>query len=178
MTEYDYGNRPKPGDNILMRLGALAEQQVKAENKVAQSKALLEKDTEALRTIKEDALPQLMDEAGVEEVTTTGGIKISVKDIIRARIPKSNPEEAFRWLTENGHGGLITQTAKVSIGDDEMLHEFGCAMKELGVQFREEKSVHHSTLRAFVTEMLNKGVPIPFKPFGVFKQRSSTVERP
>ncbi len=178
MTEYDYKDRPKPGDNILMRLGALAEQQVKAENKVTESDDLLKEAKEALRAIKEDALPQLMDEAGVEEVTTTGGIKISVATAIRASIPKSNPGEAFMWLKANGHGGLISQTAEVSFGDDEAFAGFDCAMKELGVQFREKKGVHPSTLKSFVTEMLREGVDIPLGPFGIFRQRFAKVERP
>lgn len=175
-----YANEDVPmGGNIMARLGGLAAEQLQVEARVMTLEAELKQTKETLRHICENKMPTLMEEAGQEDCTVTGGIRIKIKSIIRGSIPANNAKEAFTWLEDNGNGNLIKREFKIDFGkdDDKWADKFERDLKQRKkpLNVKRKKAVHPGTLQAFVREQLEMGVPIPMDVFGVYRQNYSSV---
>jgi hypothetical protein len=169
--------KARPGDNALTQLNALAERQAKEEAEVARLLAELEKAQEALKKTSEQDLPTLMDELGLADFRTTTGLRIEVSEEIRCGIPKANADAAFAWLDKNGFGRLVKRVISVPFAKGEEKKATAFKRKLKGLEYDDKKSVHHSTLKAFVVERLKSGEEIPSDLFGIHRQRVSKIER-
>lgn len=171
-----YADSTATSENALAELSRLADEQAQAAAQVADLEAQLDKARDRFRDISERIIPEKMDELGMEEFKTRTGLKIKIKEAIRASIPKARQGEAFRWLRDNGYAGLIKRNVAIKFGkgEDETAEELA---KQLSEKFEVEDntSVHPSTLKAFVNEQLSNGVEIPMELFGVHRQRVSVI---
>lgn len=161
----------------LAQLQELAEQQSRAEAKVAQIEAQLASAREELKDISERQMPELMDQIGLETFKTRSGLIINVKETIRASIPKANAARAFAWLKANGHEAMIKRVVAVQFGkgEDERAEALRAALAD-DYEVDDKASVHPSTLAAFVREKLENGDEIPLELFGVHRQRISKID--
>jgi hypothetical protein len=169
----DFQKRPQ-SDDALAKLTQLAEDQLAATSALTEAEEQVTAKKEALRLIAEVAVPELMDELGMEEFTTTSGIKVKVSTKIRASISAEHQAAAFRWLRENNHEALIKREVKMQfgMGEDEIAQE---TIEKLdGLPLQDKSSVHNGTLVKFITEMLEGGKPIPEELFNIHKQRNKT----
>ena len=170
----DYQNRPQ-SDDALAKLSQLAEDQLAAVRVVEAAEEAVKDAKEALRLIAEVAVPELMDALGMEEFTTTSGIKIKVSTKIRASISAKHQAAAFAWLRENNHEALIKREVKMQfgMGEDELAQE---TLEKLdGLTIQDKSSVHNQTLVKFITELLEQGKPVPEDLFNIHKQRFTKV---
>lgn len=138
------------------------------------------KDKKAtLRKLQEELLPEAMDAANTTEFTTTTGVKVILKDSIKANITKANEEQAFAWLRENGHGDLIKRELKVKFdaGEDNLAGDVKALMEEKTGHVPEDKTaVAWNTLTSFVKEALSNGQTIPMDILGVFRARKVEIK--
>lgn len=165
-------------NDTMKRLSQLAQQAGELEEEIGALETEQKILKKRLRTILEKEIPSLMEDAGCEDFTTTSGLKITLKDVVRAAIPVSSRPEAYAWLQENGHGAIIKRTVAVGFAVDE---ESDAAQLEkiLRSQYtnvRQEQKVEPSTLRAFVREQLEEGGELPLDLFGVFVQRCAKIQ--
>lgn len=170
----DYSEFTKPtGETSLTELTELAEQQAQLEAAVEQAEQALKKVKEDLRLISEVALPEKMEALGMETFTTTHGLKIKVKETIRASLPKENPGASLNWLREQGHGGVIKRVVKLEfgMGQDTVADEVGALLEEHGHGFTDESNVHFMTLGALAKERLTAGKDMPSELFNIHRQR-------
>ena len=176
----EYLDDDAPGDNVLAMLSGLANAQQEKELEIAQLEEALTKAKAELRDISEHRLPELMEEVGMESFTTKDGLKITVRDVIRAGIPAKNPQPAFNWLEENGHGRLVKREFKIDFGKDEeaWANKFQSDLQKRKKPLRcnIKKSVHPQTLQAFIRERLEAGEDIPLDIFGAIRQKFTKVE--
>jgi hypothetical protein len=169
-----------PGDNILASLSSLALDQKRAEVAVAQAEEALALAVANLKRISEHEIPELMDKAEMVDYTTKDGITIKIGEKVRGSIPKANEEKAFTWLKDNGHDDLIKREFKIQFGKTEeawakkFLTDLNKRKRPLAYELK--RTVHSSTLSSFVKGQLEAGVDFPMDIFGVFRQRSSTIE--
>lgn len=174
----DYGEFLKPkSDDALAELAELAELQALAEKQVELAEEELKKSKEALRLISDVSLPEKMDALGLQTFTTKSGLKITIKENIRANIPKEHLGEALAWLRTNGHGGVIKRVVKLEFGKgkDEQADELVAHLKSTGYQPADEAGVHFMTLGALARELLESGRDIPQDIFGIHRQRVSKL---
>ena len=59
------------------------------------------------RLLSENEIPNLMQQAGISSLKLIDGSSVSFKPEYYAKIPISKIDEAFNWLSSNGHGDLI-----------------------------------------------------------------------
>lgn len=168
------------GDNMMARISGLAGDQAHAEARVLSLSEELKEAKEIVRHISENQMPELMEEAGMEEFTTSDGlVRIQIKGVIRGSIPKATEEVAFKWLEEHGDGELIKRQFTIDFGkgDDKWADKFerDLRQRKRPLNVRRKKAVHPQTLVAFVRERLEQGIPIPMNVFGVHRQRFSKV---
>lgn len=171
----EYTKKPQSGD-ALARLSDLANQQMDKAVEVERAEAELKRLTDEYRQIAEQDIPELMEELGIEEFTTTSGLKISIKEKVRASILAAKKAQAFQWMRENGHAGLIKRIVKVQfgMGDDELAQETVEMLKDLDVE--DESSIHNGTLCKFVREMQAEGKEVPEALFSVHRQKVAGIK--
>lgn len=184
-NEFDYSGyvdeevEKTANEDLLKRLATIAREQVAAESVVASLEAQLVEANAALRLITEDKLPTILDELGIEEFTTSDGIQVSIKEKLRGSIPKDKASEAFAWLDEHDQGNMIKRQFVIEFGkgDEGWANKFEGDLKKRKkpLNVARKKTVHPSTLQSFIKDQLEKGVDIPLKLFGVYRQRSSKV---
>lgn len=153
------------GETLKQRRNELQE----LETQVAAKKAEIEE-------IEERNLPAMMDELGIEGLDLQGGGRIEVKDFIQANVSQANKSEAFNWLRETQNDGIIKNQVIVSLdrGEDEKAKRIMEDLAARGVRFDHKESIHHATLKAFITEALSnpdlRG-QLPRDAFSVYEGR-------
>lgn len=60
------------------------------------------------------AIPEKMDEEGVESMSITGVGRLQVRSDIRCNVTDGNKELVIQWLRENGHQSLVTPAVSPS----------------------------------------------------------------
>lgn len=180
---YDYGKDSSAlGDNALARIAGLAQDQIKAEAEVARLEEELKAAQAKLKDISQFKLPELLAEVGMSEFKLKDGTKISVKEDVRASIPKSDSQPAFDWLESHGSGALIKREIKISFGKGEeaWAKKFmaDLAKRKKPVKAENKMTVHPQTLQAFIREQLEKGETVPLDIFGAFIQKFTKVVLP
>lgn len=184
MSTHDYSDfKSTPstiGDNLMAQLTSTASDQAHAEARVARLEEELAEAKEHLRQLSENIMPELMEQAGMEEFSTKDGLSIKISEKIRGSIPKGNEAPAFRWLDENGHGNLIKRQFMIDFGKDQekLVRKFEADLKrrKTPLNVSTKMSVHPSTLQSFIKDQLEAGVQIPLDTFGAYRQRFSKIE--
>lgn len=165
----------------LSDLNRLAEEQVKAEIALEEAQKVLNKAQQDLKEINERRLPEAMEAIGIKEFTTQNGLKITIKDIVRASIPKNHAHEALEWLRTNGAESLIKNNVVMTFGrgQDEQVEKLVAEMLErFGDQtVAHNEGVHAQTLSKYVRECLEEGKEIPLELLGVYQGKQSVVKR-
>ena len=166
-----------PASDKLARLAQLAEQQAECAATLARLEAEQERVRETFRNLSEREIPDLMDEVGVAEFKTASGLKVSIKETIRASIPKAQTFAAHAWLRTHGHSGIIKELLSVRFGkgQDEKARELYEQLRQEEFDVESNASVHPQTLSSWAKEMLAQGKDVPQELFGVFRQRSSII---
>lgn len=97
--------------------------------------------------IREGKLPELMESQDLDGVKVEGIGRVHLQSDVRISIKSSEKEEAYQWLGDNGHGGLITET------------------------------VNASSLKAFYKDKLKKGEEIPEEFFNTSPFTRAVITR-
>lgn len=171
--DLDYGDdAPKAmtPEEAFPKINAMFREAMDAEKAVAQAEEELKKQKARLRGIVEDALPKLMEECGVSSFTTKDGIVINVKEKIENSIPAPRRNEAWDWLTENGHADVLKREVTVAFGvtegavADELAKRLG---KELARSVFVERRAEPATVKSIIAARLEAGKTVPMDLFGV-----------
>lgn len=178
-SPYDYSEFTEtPDADDLGRLAELAKDQFAAEQEVAEADAALKAAKAKLRDIAERDIPELMATIGVSEFSTTSGLKIKIRRVIRASIPVAKRPTAYRWLDDHGEGGMIKRSVLVGFNRDQQ-DEARSLLDDLRKKFenvREDQKVEPSTLRAWIREQLDAGKTIPMELFGAQEVRVADIK--
>ena len=162
----------------LSRASELANLIKTSQRKVADLEALLKNEEEHLRRLEEVELPSFMEEVGLLSFTLPTGEKITIKNIVKASIPKAKKEEACQWLTDNGFGDLIKSELTLVFGKEELqkAQELSQQLVAMGLKPVLERGVHHTTLSAFVKEQLEQGISMPADLLGIYTGKKALLK--
>ncbi|QHJ77435.1 MAG: hypothetical protein [Bacteriophage sp.] len=165
----DYEYQTPLGDNILAQIAATARQIVDQKKAVAAKEAELKEEQNKLKMLQEEALPELMKDAGQQKLTTADGLVVEVKDVIRGTPTKEREAEAFQWLRDHGQGGIIKSRIEADLGKvpQERIRAALDALLGLGFQSRTKQTVHWQSLAAMVKELMERGEDVPLDVLGV-----------
>ena len=166
-------------DNELATVSSLAQKQLNLANEVSGIEDMLKAKKEELRLCQEQELPDAMSEAGLTKITLSTGENISINEFYAAHISKANPQQAYQWLVDNGHEGIIKNevSLKFNRGESDIVDETVLALKSRGLAPEVKQSIHPSTLKAFVKEQLTTGNDIPTEPFGVYIGSKAIIKK-
>ncbi len=158
-----YEERTEANPSDLARLSELADNLAFAKKEAARIEAELEAAQRRVRDIEEGSIPELMDILGMERFRTSSGFEIEVVRQVHASIANERKPVAFRWLEEHGHGGMIKRSVVVSFDRDqeEAARRLQEELRRTYPGVKEERNVHPSTLRSWVSHRLEDGEEVP-----------------
>lgn len=169
----------KPSADQLARLSQLALEQHQAEQRVEAAKEALAQAQEALRQVAEVAIPELMDEVGMEEFKTRSGLRIKVDEKLRVSIRRDRVDDACEYMHEVGSGSLVKRFFTIKFGRDEekwaRKFEADLRRRKRQLQVDRTKKVEPSTLKKWVNDRLKVGEDVPEELFSVHRQRVSII---
>ncbi len=155
------------------------------QNKLEQWVVLLEKKLKAtkidLRRISENALPEAMDEADVQEFVLKSGEKIAIKDNMYASLAKKNHPEIATWLREVEAESLIVHEVGVKFGrgkDNVAGALAGELLEEWGDLAYDRTTIHTGSVKALCKELMQDGREIPMELLGISMVREAVLTAP
>ena len=123
-------------------------------------------------------IPMLMDEMAIERIDVDG-LTVKLKPFVSASIPADRKQDAFNWLSEHGLDDIIKNDIIVSFGrgQDNKAGDMMYDLEQKGFHPEQKTHIHSMTLKAFVRERVEKGLPIDLDMFGAFVARTAEVKR-
>ena len=125
-----------------------------------------------------EQIPTMMDEMGVQRLDVEN-LSVSLKPLINASIPPTRRDEAYQWLRENGLDDIIKNDVIMSFGkgEDNMAGDIMYELEQRGMHPEKKTHIHSMTLKAFIRERVEKGLPIDLDLFGAFVARTADIKR-
>lgn len=161
-----------PDDATTKRIAELAEEQLKTEKAIETLEKSLDDVRKHLTDVREKLLPDLLLEHGIADIRLKNGARVTVEKIVCASIKNSHRDKAFRWLESKGFGALVKASLVVKAEKGEegggKIDKLVETADELGLEAKKTEEVHPQTLKAFVSEQIEKGAELPQDLFGVF----------
>ena len=148
------------------------------QKKISTAEEEMKKLKEVETTLSEQTIPNLMQQAGISMLKLADGSSVEVKPFYSARIPASKSEQAFDWLSANGHGDMIKNQVSLEFGmrQDNEAKALVEELKQKGLAVQQKTSVHPSTLRGFVREQIQDlGKDVPAELFGTYVANKTKI---
>lgn len=170
---------PETTNEALARLRDLADRQRRLEDEVEEAEEALKSRKAELRKVSEVLIPGLMGEVGIDEFTTSDGLKVTVTSWVRHSIPKGRQAEAYQWLRDNGHGSILKTFVGTRLGTDseEQYARAWAALSAAGFVPEKEEKAESSTVKSLLAELLEDGSPFPMDLFGAAQVTESKIDR-
>lgn len=163
-------------ENVLIQL---ADELQDADAAIVAAEEVLEKAKDARKDIAEVRIPAAT-EGMNGKLLLKDGRTLEVKEDIRSSIAGEKRVPAIKWLDDHDYGHIVKRQLVFSFakGDDAAFEKFRKAVDKIKMPLvmKEEFSVHHATLNAWVKEQLGEGVELPKEIFGIFRQRVAKVK--
>jgi hypothetical protein len=155
------------------------------------TEAQIEAMEDALKEMKEKKqrlqmvlIPEAMEKVGMQSFTLKGKddqsvvAALVVKPFYSAKIPEENEINAFKWLRDNGHAGLVRTQFQINLTqrEQEMVRKVLSTLRRNKIPFDKKDNVHWQTLRAWVRTMKEGGKFIPDDLFGVFVGKTTDIK--
>lgn len=167
----------QPTNQEIKELSKLVQRQRDLEKEISQLEAQLKARNTHLEQVSKTDIPDLMGQLGISSITLEDGSKVVVEKIYAAHISVEHQEEAYQWLRDNGHEGLIKSLLQINFGRLELaqMQALATELQQRGLALESKKSIHHNTLKAFVKEQIENAKPIPHDTFGIFVGSQSKI---
>ena len=125
-----------------------------------------------------EQIPAMMDEMGVQRLDVEN-LSVTLKPLINASIPQTRREEAYQWLRDNGLDDIIKNDVIMSFGkgEDNMAGDIMYELEQRGMHPEKKTHIHSMTLKAFIRERVENGLPIDLDMFGAFVARTADIKR-
>jgi hypothetical protein len=170
----------EPRNIQLSELTELAEQLAELDTSIVAKEEEVSTLKQQRKTIAEEHLPQLMEQAGVNTLELSDGRKIAIQEFVDARI--KDPNTAFDWLRETNNESIIKNQITLSLGrnEDALAQEImNKIQREYGdVQVDNRISIHNMTLKSFCKEALDNpelAETLPKQAFGIYEGKRAKV---
>lgn len=131
---------------------------VDAKERVALAAAKLDTETEVLRKLQEEIIPDILARANLSELKLLDtGMVVFVKEDLKCAIPKDEIKAAacFSWLVGQGAGDIIKQEVTIPEVNDQTINEdLLDKLRELEIYYENKRTVNTNTLKAWFREKL------------------------
>jgi len=169
-----------PPDQHLRRLARLSEAALGLEADIVRLTQELQNRIAMHRHVVEVDIPNAMDECGIKKFTLSNGQELKIKEsYVSSKLVDS---DALDWVEKNGGEDIVRATILVELPTSELE-----TAKRIHAQLRKdpaanrfsklvlERSVHHSTLGAFVRSAVDEGRDPPLEMLKTVYKRAAVI---
>lgn len=131
--------------------------------------------------LREREIPELMSKMGATKIAH-GDIEVELEKVVHGGMPSYDKdpagyEHAIKWLQDNGHGAMVKDIIAVPLSTDSedeavFLRDW---LQAQGYEFNEKPSVHPSTFKKWMREMMEAGKPLPTEMFNIHEQKLAKI---
>lgn len=185
--------------DIVGKLGEIIDEKFALEAEITGLQDLLDKKTKLLNEYNQIKIPQLIEAAGLSEVTTKSGFKVTIKDEYRGNISEDNSEIVLDWFIRSGGADTIKNNyvIPISIADKKVAKALEDILKEVGLSYSRKLGIAWNTLAGVIKELdvsgklenneyfealkKDKGLPADLtlsKVLGVYKYKTTKIQKP
>ena len=172
-------SQPDIKSEDLGNISDLGRQLSELEDKIKLEEEHLKALKDEYRKLSEDTLPNKLRELGVSEFKLADGTSMSIQPYYSARITPENRDVCFHWLENNGLGDIIKNTVSANFGrgEDEAAKSLMKKLEDDGHNLSQKKWVEPMTLKAVVSEQVEKGNYLPLEAFNVYVGQKIKVKK-
>jgi hypothetical protein len=177
LFEQDAGALQVKNEDISS-VGALAKRAKQLEKEIEDIELIFKERKEQQRKLLEETIPAMLQELGMKKFTMEDGSSIDVKPFYSASIKEENRAVAYEWLRNNGYDDIIKNTISVRFGrgEDELADKLINQLREESYPVEQAQKIEPQTLKAWVKDMVERGVEFPTETFGVFTGHKATIK--
>lgn len=164
-------------DSGLAQLSVLVGELSKGLREVERAEASLKELKKHVEDIQRVLIPELMEELGMDSITTESGLKISIRHVVRASITDKNRDAAVAWFRKEGLDRMLTNqfVLKLKKGQAAQAEKLREKIEEIGLPYENKQTVHHSTLSSFVKERDAAGEETPDDVLNIFRYKEAKI---
>jgi len=116
-----------------------------------------------IKKLSEEIIPEAMLTLNLDQLKLDNGLKLSIVDNVYAHISEANKPVCFNWLRDNNLGSIIKN--EIGVQFDKTQDSDAIALKDRlsgeGLPVTHKESIHPSTLKSTMKELVKKGVSVP-----------------
>lgn len=152
--------------DILTRISESAADLLKKRIALVEAQDALTRAEKDVSDLEQKVIPELMEEAGVDAVTTKDGVHLILDYTVRTNT--KNPA-LHEWLRQIGNGGLIKSEVSVPFakGSEEESRKLLQDLENVGLKATFTQEVHWSSFQTLVKDLRKKGVEVPLSELGI-----------
>jgi hypothetical protein len=172
-----------PTNEQVIRISALANEQMLLEDQIAAAERRVAELTKRLREVSDIKLPEAMKECGMLSFTLKSGMEIQVSKGVAASIAEERREPGLQWFREQGFDDLIKSSVNAYFGkgEDETAQQLCSWLTSHNIGYSEQATIHSATLKKFIAEQLRKGRPFSEderKLLSIYEYERAKIVRP
>jgi hypothetical protein len=165
-------------DDHLSSIASMAKRAKVLEKEIEELDLVTKERKDQLRKLLEESIPNMLGELGMKSFKMADGSSIEVKPFYSASISEERRATAFEWLRQHGYDDIIKNTVSVRFGrgEDELCGGLLNQLREQGYPVEQTEKVEPQTLKAWVREMVERGVEFPTDTFGAYIGQKATIK--
>ena len=136
------------------------------------TECLKDRNKELFR-VRQQQIPEMMKEFGLDGVTATDGTKIDIKKDFS--VTKKDEVKLFKYLRSHKSGDLIKNQVIVTVDNEEERLEVVEALDEARCSYEVKEGIHAGTLKKYIKGLKKEGKAIPEDAVAVFDYEYSKI---
>lgn len=156
----------------------MATMQKERETVVKKAEEALKEAKEKLRDIQERDLPMLMQRLGLDEISTTEGLKVKIEDKFRVSVTGKWQAPIMKWLKNENYEAMIERTVSMKFGkgEGELADRATAGLKKADIPYSDQDAINAASFKALVKERLAEGLAVPMDDLGVHRFYSAKIK--
>lgn len=127
-----------------------------------------------LYRVRQQQIPEMMKEFGLDALKTTDGTSIKIMGDIS--VTKKDEQKLFKYLRANKAGDLIKNQVIVSVEDNGEREEVIEALDNTSCCYVAKETIHAGTLKKHIKSLQKEGKQIPEDAVAVFNYEYSKIK--
>lgn len=136
---------------------------------------VLKRRKKDLFKVRQQQIPELMQEFGLSTVATSGGVKIKIEKGVS--VTTKSQEKLHKYMRANGAGDLIKNQLMVVVANEEERKEVVAKLDETMCEYKPKEGVHSATLKKYVKDLLEEGKQLPPEAANVYEYEYSKIQK-
>ena len=155
LSETGLKAQPEASVDILGKLGELVNSKFELEETIAKKEAEVKALKDELAEYNTVKIPELLEAAGLSEITTKDGYKVKTELKYRGSISEADKDKALEWFIASGGADTIKNSyiIPISIADKDVAKNLEQLLTKVGLSYSNELKIAWNTLAGVIKDL-------------------------